>query len=142
MAVGDLDLDWDRRSDADLSLLAYDSCPPGHPGAIVTNDREDRGRVHVHSSHDEHVVAAPKDAHAECRPLACARGSLDSHDVRPAEPHHRHRLSRQGRVDELTDRAGLDLHRLQGLRVDQLGPDVSPPAEVPALLVRACLLYT
>src|SRR5258708_16198025 len=49
----------------------------------------------------------------------------------------RHRVSRQRGVDELTDRACLDLHRLEGLRVDQLRPHVTHAAEVHALLVRA-----
>ena len=41
------------------------------------------------------------------------------------------------RVDQLAHGAGLDLHRLPAVRVDELRPDVAGPAKMHALLVAA-----
>src|SRR5450759_1642256 len=118
MAVRDLDLDRHGRRDADLPPEANDPSPAGDARAKVADDRENRARIHIHPSHDEHVVATANHPHAEGGPLAFARGSLDAHDIRAAEPHHRHRLTGQARVHELTDGSGLDFHRFESLWVD------------------------
>src|SRR6266851_8795068 len=99
MAVGDLDLDRHRWDDGDLPFVPNDPRPSRDARSIVAHDREDRGRVDVHSSHDEHVVAAPQNAHAKSGPLASARGSLDAHYFSSSYGHHRHGLARESRVD-------------------------------------------
>src|SRR5882672_3938299 len=133
----DLDLDRNRWRDGYVGSLANDSRAPRDARAKLAHDGQDRGRIHVHPSHDEHVVAASDAAHAEARALAAAGRPLDANDVTAEEPHDRHRLAGQARVNELSDCARLDLHRRASLRVDQLRPDVPGPAEMHALLVGA-----
>src|SRR5439155_12048866 len=135
--LGDLDLDRVRWRDPYIRPDAHHPRTAGDARAELADHRQDGGRIHVDAADDEHVVAAAQDAHAEARALALAGGALDAHDVAAEEAHHRHRLARERGVDQLADRAGLDLHGLATLGVDQLHPHVARAAEVHALLVGA-----
>src|SRR5439155_24006696 len=131
-----LDLHRDRRLDADRVTLAHDPGPARDPRPEPAHHRHDRGRIHVHAAHDEHVVAAPETAHPEAGPPAVAGGALDADYVAADEADDGHRLPGQVRVGELAHRARLDRHRLPAVGVHQLGPDVAGAAEVHALLER------